>query len=258
MAEVEVGEEGAQEAAPETNSAEEKARSEGWVSLEEWTEKGNDPADHFDADTFNARGNLFDKINEQRDELKEIKRSMRRVSEMFGEEKKRSFEAGMREAEKKHADAVTDGDVPAAQAALQEMRDLENQAAPQGGQDDFQSWVSDNDWFTTDPDLFSYARQMDEFLATRKGGVDNIRTHMDEVKALVESKFPEKFGNPARQAAPVTEQNSENRTRRSTGSAKKNYNNLSATQKQFCDEFVAQGVMTREQYVQTLVDSGEL
>lgn len=53
------------------------ARENGWTDKEEWVESGKDPDEWFDWPEFNRRKPLFDKIQQQSDELKNLRRAVK-------------------------------------------------------------------------------------------------------------------------------------------------------------------------------------
>jgi len=241
---------------PTPPSDEEIASGKGWQDLDAWTEAGHDPKDHVDAKTFNIRGQFIGDLKRQEAEIAELRRKTEKVSELLTESNKKAYEKGLKEAEERHARAVEEGDTAGAKKALDDVKDLTT-AVQSPTANPFDEWVSENDWFTQDPDLFEYADKMDRYLAAQKRGqIGDVKNHMNEVRKLVEQKYPEKFGNPARAETPVTDAPSQ-RTRQSPKS-KYSYKDLNETQRSFCDEFVEMGVMTRDEYVKSLIDSGEL
>lgn len=251
MAEVE-GTESTESTEPPT--AEETASAKGWLPLDAWTEAGNDPAEHVDALTYNIRGDFIGDIKKYQSEVRELQKNQKRTAELLTESNKRAREEGIREAEERHAKAVEEGDVDGAKKALADVKTASEPVETPA--DPFSDWMDDNPEFKTDRDLWNAFRQEDEWLAFQSGGVKDIKAHMDQVKDAVKAKLPEKFGNPARNETPAVESTS-TRTRQ-TKSSKPSYSSLDDTQKAFCDEFVAMGAMTREEYIQSLVDSGDL
>ena len=255
MAEVEgVPEPESQAETPPTD--EETASAKGWKDLDSWVEDGNDASQHVDAKTFNIRGQFIGDLKKYESEIRDLKNNQKRVADMLTEEKKRSREQGVREAEERHAKAVEEGDVEGAKRALADVKEHSEApgAAPEA--DPVDAWFASNPEFKSDRALWKAFREEDEFLAFQKGGVQDIAAHLDEVKQRLETSMPEKFGNPARQEAPITDA-TPTRTRQRKPQ-KHSYTDLNDTQKSFCDEFVDMGVMTREEYIQSLADSGEL
>lgn len=255
MAEVEgVPEPESQAETPPTD--EEIASAKGWKDLDSWVEDGNDASQHVDAKTFNIRGQFIGDLKKYESEIRDLKNNQKRVSEILVEERKLAREQGVREAEERHAKAVEEGDVEGAKRALEDVKTQSKSPEPTAEVDPVEAWFDSNPEFRSDRALWKAFREEDEFLAFQKGGVQDVAAHLDEVKQRLETSMPEKFGNPARQEAPITDA-TPTRTRQRKPQ-KRSYSDLSDTQKSFCDEFVTMGHMTREEYIQGLVDSGDL
>lgn len=238
----------------EERNYEQEARQEGWRPQEEW--KG-DPDKWVDAETFVERGEKISGILKSKVErLEQRLERAERANQKFGEYHKKTIERERQQAEqtiaaleKKIEQAISEGDGQAYTQYSRQVNDLKTNL-PKG--DDFndgfselaQSWLSDNQWYNNDPTLATFA----------DGAADRLRAqgftgkaYFDELTRLVKSSFPEKFENPNRkresnvdtgeppEEAPVK---------------KKSYKALPADAKKACDEFVAQGFMTREQYVE--------
>lgn len=72
--------------------------------------------------------------------------------------------------------------------------------APQTPDPVIEQWVSENPWFKVDQGMAGYATARFQQLRAERPGV-GIRDHLDEVRADVLSRFPEKFENKKRTEA---------------------------------------------------------
>jgi hypothetical protein len=111
-------------------------------------------------------------------------------------------------------------------------------------------WVAENSWFNSDSLLHGVAQSIDVAIQTEKPGLP-IRDRLAMVKEEVQRRFPEKFGNPRREAASAVSGSNGVTPRRP---AAKSYENLPAEAKKACDKIVAQfkghkKPFTREEYV---------
>ena len=236
----------------EERNFEQEARQEGWRPQEDW--KG-DPEQWVDAKTFVERGEKISGILKKKvDTLEQRLERAEKANQKFGEYHKRTIERERREAEQRISNleaqleqAISEGDGQAFTRLNKEINNLKTNIPQHGPDEGFsdlaQSWLVDNQWYNNDQQLAIFADGLaDRLRAQGFGG----KAYFDELTRQVREAFPQKFENPNRKKesnVDVGEPPSD------APRGKKTYKNLPADAKSACDEFVAAGFMTREEYV---------
>ena len=238
----------------EDRNFEQEARQEGWRPQEEWN---GDPEKWVDAQTFVERGEKISGILKKKVETLEQRLDRaEKANQKFGEYHKKTIQKERQQAEQKIntlqdqlAQAISEGDGQAFTRISNEINDLK-QNVPQNDQMDdgfsdlAQSWLADNQWYNNDPVLSTFADgAADRLRAQGFGG----KAYFDELTRMVKETFPDKFENPNRKREPNVDSGA---PADEPPAAKKSYKNLPADAKKACDEFVAQGFMTREEYIE--------
>jgi len=233
-----------------------EASKKGWVSKDTWVANGSDEGDHVSAAMFLARGQFIGDQKRDREEISALRSQVGKFTQFMTDEKKASYERGLKEAEDKHAKALTDGDDEGAKAALEDIKNLDRNTVPEV--DPFETWVSQNDWYKGDPELFTFANEMDRFVHMQGGGgnIADVGAHMDKVKALVQDKFPEKFGNPHRNDPP-SDSSAKGRTME-TKPADVTLADLPEQMQVRCKQFVENGHGTEKDYIKVLINTGDI
>jgi len=110
------------------------------------------------------------------------------------------------------------------------------------------TWIEQNSWYTKDEELGLEADVIAHQLGNT-GRFTNDETGykklLNEVEKRIKKAFPEKFSNPKKDELPEVEGGRPSPTKKS----KKTYEDLPQEARQACDEFVVQGLMTKDQYV---------
>ncbi len=236
----------------EERNYEQEARQEGWRPQEEW--KG-DPEKWVDAETFVERGEKISGILKKKVEtLEQRLERAEKANQKFGEYHKKTIEKERKNAEqqiqsleKQLEQAVSEGDGQAFTRINNQINDLK-QNVPTHDDDGFtdlaQGWLSENQWYNNNQKLAIFADGVADRL--RAQGFSG-KAYFDELSRIVRDSFPEEFENPNRKR----EANVDSGEPASDPPAKKkSYKNLPADAKSACDEFVAQGFMTREEYIE--------
>ena len=234
----------------------------GHIPLDQWR---GDPEDWTDAEAFVKRGReimpmlrknnerLLSKLAEQERQQMEDRKTFeefRKFHEQTLEKQKADALAQLRAARK---EAIATGDGEAFDQADERIRRIESvqeekrEAVQRPAANPiFEKWMERNDWFTKDPALRAVADSLVDVI--RADGVYDVGTpeFLEEVTRRVRAVSPNKFQNPARQAAAAVESPAP-RARKPGG---KTYDDLPAEAKKLCDDFVKiiPGY-TREKYV---------
>ena len=163
----------------------------------------------------------------------------------------RAYEQAKRDLVKQQAQAVSEGDVEKWQALedqkekLERPEPVEMEKEPVQQNPVFDQWHQNNDWYIKDADMTIWANGYAQQIQSQSPNMP-----YDQVLKTVETKakqvFSHKFENPRREdPAPVDSSSGAAEIK----PAKKSYNNLPADAKAACENVVAQGLMTKEEYV---------
>lgn len=246
-----------------------EARDMGWVPQEQF--KGDPerwkPAQKFVEDgenilpIVNARNKSLEKKIEKMEadfakRLEAIDRTSKNVLERQKQAHKEEMDrikAGMKE-------AVANGDSETYEA-LEKRRDDLTQNAPResDGGDDVDSvrsaWMADNSWINDDYEAAMEAQSYGNFLAMKREPKTpaQVKEDLDKIAKHVREKFPEKFGEAGEQ---TTQRRGNGQSAVDGGGAfpgggkkGKSYSDLPPEAKSACDRFVADGIISKEQYV---------
>lgn len=275
---------------------EERARRMGWLPLEEFP--GN-PDRWVDAETYvrNAEtqlpilkgtlGVMERKMAEQERLLKEQAERIARMQADFREfveftrkSEERAYKRALEELKDRQRKAVEEQDLETFDQVSKEIDELisshpaltgkplpepaKQQEAASGwfSQEVVDAWKAANPWYTDNPKMAVYARQVDMWLADVKPHLSQ-RERLEEITRYVKAEFPEYWSNPRRSAPPAVE--GAEHSGRPTRKVGKTYEDLPPEAKAMCDRFCGKdgkgktGTIpgyTREDYVRDFF-SGE-
>jgi len=259
--------------APQENH-ETEARSQGWVSQDEF--RGNE-RDWVDAETFVKRGREIlpivrknnEKLLKELHEARKIAEEARTTAKEFQKFQKEQYERKAKDLETQlvqlktlRKEAITSGDgdrvIDLEEASdslkeeLQETRALAKAPIPEPEQTqqvapELQSWLDKNDWFGNDVRSTGIANGLGE--ALRKENPSLVgKAFLDKLDEELQTVLPEKFGK--KKVANPMDGVGASGTGRPTKS-KRSYDGLPGEAKAACDRFVKQGLMTKEQYIES-------
>jgi hypothetical protein len=195
-----------------------KAEKMGWTSKENFR---GDPAKWRPADEFVERGeNMLPlvkaQVKRQEREIEALKAGMKELGEYHTKTEQRAMEKALATLRQERADAIAKGDGVAFDKVDGEIEELKNKvrekAVKSQPQDDgaipepeFNEWLSRNAW-AKDETLQNIGAVIRDKLH-RETGANGIEL-LDLVTKEIKVRFPEKFENPRRNAAPSVEGNS--------------------------------------------------
>lgn len=249
-------EEGAQEGEvvqqPQNTEVEDKARKMGWVPKSEFR---GDPEKWRPAEEFVERGEnmvplLRSQVKRQEREIAELKQTMHQFAEYHTKTEQRAYEKALKDLREQRAAAIAAGDGVAfdkVDSQINELREeLESKKTqkPQeeGETPEFREWLSRNAW-ANDVKLQNIGRGIAEALVADGETARGVEL-LDLVSQEIKRRYPEKFENPRRNAAPSVEGAAS-----APRKAGKSYADLPPEAKAACDRFVKQGLTTKEKYV---------
>jgi hypothetical protein len=245
-----------------------EATRNGWLPKESF--KGRE-SDWVDAETFVKQGRILrpilkknneklqKELNEARSELEELKLTTREFATEFAKMRENAYKRAINDLKAQRREAREKEDFETLDEIEERIDALKEEQATRAktpGKETikepskpnmalFNEWHRDNPWYdeAKEPDLFDAAEAIALRLSRNEPETLGTRAFMDRVTELVKAKFPDKFENPKRKSSPH-----EGGGQRGESKAK-SYSHLPPEAKQACDRFVKQGIMTREQYV---------
>lgn len=240
---------------------EQEALGMGWIPKEQF--KG-DPSRWRPADEFVKRGRelmpilkatnrkLEEKIYNLEKEVQTSRSTTEKLLKMAETVSKDQYERAKTEIIKQQTEAITAGDgerwrqLEEKKESLQKPEEIKPE--PSQANPEFETWHSQNDWYMKDEDLNMYANALGQRL-TKTNPNMAYGEWLKKIEEGVKAAFPHKFSNPARNMPSAVDAGTQRgSTQVKTG--KKTYSDLPADAKAQCDKYVAQGLMTKEKYVQ--------
>lgn len=192
---------------PQYTEVEQRAIEMGWRPKTEFN--GNE-ADFIDAKEFVNRKPLFDKIEHQSRQLKQVTRALEALKTHYTKVQETEFNRALSALKEERKSALRDGDGDKFEAIDSQIKTVEHQitevqraaAAPVVEQNEtpqvFNDWVSRNTWYNSSKAMRAFADELGRELA----GTMEPTEVLKRVEQSVRSEFPHKFTNPNKQAAP--------------------------------------------------------
>lgn len=219
-----------------------EAEKMGWTPKDQF--KG-DPAKWRPADEFVERGKsmlplALAQVKRQGREIAELRATVKEFAEFASKSEARAMEAALLQLRQERADAIAKGDGVAFDKVDAKIGELQKKAEtkPQPKADDedpaFTEWLSRNKW-AEDAKLQRIGKGIAEALVA-DGETATGPALLDLVTKEIKLRYPEKFDNPRRQAAPSVEGGAG--PRKSGG---KSYADLPAEARAACDRMAKNG-----------------
>jgi hypothetical protein len=240
---------------PQYSEIELQALDQGWRPKDEY--KG-DPQKWVNADIFVARAPLFEHMDVQKREIRDLRRALKEVAALQAVDRKESYDHAARQLREAKKTALENSDYDAVMA-IDERIDLVKDAQRQSAEKaknliveeaqelhpEFAAWVSRNTWYTSDPAMAAYADAKGRQLASPNKAPSQV---LKEIEESIREEFPHKFQNKNRERPGAVERST---SKASSGSNNDSYQ-LSDLERQIMKTVVATGVMTEKQYIAEL------
>lgn len=240
-------------------SDETRARSMGWRPKEEFR---GDETKWVDATEFVRRGEehlpiVRAELKRTRQDLDETRRLAREALEFQrqnNERERKRLQGEIEGLKQQQLAAVQSGDTQAylqtEQAIKNKTEQMPAEIKPQPAPPvppEVADFKRRNPWFERDPALRGAANGIHEELLANEPEL-SLAENIQRVEEEVKRRFPDRFVNPRRNS-PGTVEGVTQTGGRPSGAKKKGYADLPAEAKAACDKYVAQKLMTREQYL---------
>lgn len=245
----------------EERNFEQEARKDGWVPRDEW--KG--PEEKWtEAQTFVENGEKIagiavkkarkleetvETLQSQIDEIQATKREFVEFNTRALERERKEKAALIAKLEEQQVEAINQGDGETYLQTKRKIQEIQSEPEQRAGQQEWaKKWASENPWYAKDTIARGVANAVAEEM--RKQGVeDNGKDFLDEVARRTKEALPNKFENPNRKKGITGGEGKESDETAPAG--QHSYENLDAEAKAACDRFVAEGLMTKKQYIDT-------
>lgn len=241
---------GEQTEQPSSSTIEDRAREQGWKPKEEFE---GDVSKWVSAETFVAKGELIDRIEQLGKKLKDSEKTIKMLSEHHAKVKETEFKRAVEFLKQQKKQAYENGDVDKIlelDDKIAEVRETQKAQKQQEQVDEtpeahpaFQSWVSENKWYESDSEMRADADAFGEAYA-RNNQDKTPQEVLEYVTKKIKKVYPEKFTNPNRNKPTGVESGSGNRQ----GSSRDNFS-LTEEEARVMNTFVRNGVMTKEEYI---------
>jgi len=244
--EEEVADEVGHEEKPTEGRVESIASEMGWAPEDQWR---GDPDKWVDAETFIRNGAAMHKRTLQRQdgELADLRKTLDEFKGHYQRVEETTYKRAKAELEAERQAAAAKGDAAGVERIQGEIDDLpEPQAADQQGPENdpvYLAFKAENQWYDDNYEMTDYAVRIAPIVAN-KGFAVGSKAFYDEIARATKEKFDRP--NPQRRRPSSVEGAG------GTARAKKNgksYEDLPTDAKAACDRFVAQGMLTKEEYV---------
>jgi len=193
---------------PELNPVEQEAQGNGWQPQTEFEADPKNAGKKWrSAEDFMDRKSLFDKIEDQHKEIRNLKKGIDALAQHNKTIEEATRERTIKELKEQRNQLLKDGEVLEAEKIRDQITDLQ-QKQPQSqqpttqAQAEFQQWIGQNTWYNKDLDMTAWADGMGALLARQGHGPQEVLTMLHQ---QARQKFPEKFNsrNPNKDDAPV-------------------------------------------------------
>lgn len=206
------------EESEEQNPIELEAMDQGWVPKDEFIERGGDPNDWRDARWFLDRGDLLHQLKSLRGELSRTKQGIealkehnsklaKKESDQLKLGLKRQYQMALDEGDSEKAAEINDWlmELKVSESNSQKV-ESQNQPEVSGPSQAWVSWIKENPWYSTKPDLREeaddYGKGVYNSLLMENGGQplseDQISQMGKKVSRYIKRIFPNEFKNESR------------------------------------------------------------
>ena len=246
----EVGQEQQTEQPHELTPTEQKALAMGWRPKDEF--QGSED-EFIDAKEFVRRQPLFEKIETQSRQLKNVTKALAQLKEHYTKVQEAEYNRAIQDLKLQRKEALSAGDGDSFEKLDDKIKEAETQKAhldtlnvdPPASEEahpEFVSWKARNSWYDTVGYMKTFADSEGRKLHARGLAPELV---LKEVEKLVRKEFPDKFRNPNKDAAPDME--------RSGGLQKKGQEfQMDEVERRVMNDLVRQKVMTKEEYIRDL------
>ena len=197
--------------------------------------------------SFNHNKMLKERNEKLSAQVDDLNSKLNSVIEFQQEQKQKAVDKAVRELKAERKEAISEGDHEKVEQIDEEIN--QQTVAKNESNIILDKWLVRNPWYTADEDLAIeadiIAKQLQDTGRFRANQSDYEKL-LKQVEARVKAQYPDKFKNPKKDDPPEVEAGRPSPQRTS----KKTYADLPSDAKRACDQFIKDGVMTKEQYLE--------
>lgn len=240
----------------QVSDIEQRALEMGWRPKDDF--EGSED-DFIDAKEFVRRKPLFEKIDHQGKQLKEVTKALGALKEHYGKVQETEYNRALRDLKNQMKLANREGDFERADAIENQIQSVETEAAVLRQEREsiqvqeaapvdprFTAWADKNPWYTSSDHMRVYADQVGVKLARQ--GMDPHEV-LKEVEKAVRKEFPNKFVNPNKANAPAVEGSG---IKGGSGKGSGESFDLTEQERNIMNTLVRSGHITKEKYIADL------
>ncbi len=238
--------------APEYTPIQLKAMEQGWKPKEEFE---GDEAEFIDAPEFVRRGELFEKIEHQSREMKNMRQALEALKQHNSKIEHSAYERALKALKDQRRKAILEGEAEQALALEDQIDDVTKEreriareaAKPAVQEVDpaFLRWVDQNKWYTNDLAMQAVADRVGLEAASRNLPQAEV---LRKVEEAVREAFPHKFTNPKRERPSAVEASTRGGKSVATSTAMQ----LDEDERRIMRKIVSTGALTEKQYLDQL------
>lgn len=242
----ETKEEAVLESSEEVSTTEQEAMAKGWK-----------PDGVKSAEEFLRAEPLYEEIKSRGKEIKELKETLDALKSHMDKQQEVGYKKALDDLKEQRIEAIQMGDVEAVDKLDSEIADHTKQALPTV----VESFQERNKTWLNDPSL--KAEEMRQFMLERDNQLAKFNLSESEHIKIIEQDLREKFVSYFEPEGDVVETKpaaveSGKHKPSPKKKAKFSFDDLSPVQKQCARRFNKSGVMSVDQYIQSLIETGEL
>lgn len=230
----------------ELTPIQQKAAEQGWKPKDQFQ---GEPDDFIDAAEFVRRGELFEKIDRQNREVKQLKDALHAFKAHHTKVKEAEYNRALKAVEAARKKAFDEGDRDQFFALEQQMDSIKDEAAlvkeaakvvdaPQIPPA-LETWAEKNSWYQSNRAMTAFADRLGVELHAKGFTLDQA---LREIDAEVRKEFPEKFAAPAANRRPPQPEGST----RTGATSKSSGFKPSDDERRVAKKFVQQGLFETE------------
>lgn len=234
--------------ASQLTEIEQRAIDMGWRPKEEF----DGPEDDFiDAKEFVRRKPLFDKIEAQSKETKQLRKALDALTNHYNAREEAAIKNALSKLQAARKEAITNSDGEAFAAIDAEIKRVEKDAEKLKAVEaevqpeihpEFQAFLNKNPWYSSTRSMQAWAD--DYGIELRKQGMTPSEV-LKRIEQEVKKEFPHKFKNPNKENAPSVESG------KGEGSTREAFE-LSEQERKVMNTLVSTKQMTKEEYIKQL------
>lgn len=235
--------------APQLTDIEKRALEMGWRPKEEFA---GDEDDFIDAKEFVRRKPLFDKIETQSKEIKNVRKAIDALKEHYSAREAAAVQQALSKLKEARQEAISNADGAAFDQIDTEIKRVEKEADQLKKLDaeenatpelhpEFVSWTKRNSWYNDVGYMRKWADDFGIELARQGATPSEV---LKKVEQAVKKEFAHKFTNPKKAGAPDVEASG-----RSSGGKSADRFELTPNEERVMKTLVSTKQMTKEEYI---------